>query len=171
MVPGASLYYESRAGRGCTSCHEMQPMYDRWHASSHRNIACEKCHGGALTTELAFHWNNARRVYAHLRGDLPEQIGFANNYVQDMTEQCKGCHRQEYAAWHAGPHSASYSRIFLDKNHNTRNMLMDDCLRCHGMHFEGGVNDLVTPVDRKGPWRFNAGGFIGEAGDTVPDLS
>lgn len=152
LVPGASLYYESRAGRGCTSCHEMQPMYDRWHASSHRNIACEKCHGGALTTDLAFHWNNARRVYAHLKGDLPEQIGFANNYVQDMTEQCKGCHRQEYAAWHAGPHSASYSRIFLDKNHNTRNKLMDDCLRCHGMHFEGGVNDLVKPVDRKGPW-------------------
>ena len=31
-------------------------------------------------------------------------------------------------------------------------MLMDDCLRCHGMHFEGGVRDLVTPVSRNGPW-------------------
>jgi len=160
MVPAASLYYESRAGRGCTNCHEMQPMYDRWHASSHRNIACEKCHGGALTTDLAFHWNNARRVYAHLRGDLPEQIGFANNYVQEMTERCNGCHRQEYAAWHAGPHSASYGRIFLDKAHNTRTMLMDDCLRCHGMHFEGGVGDLVTPLDRKGPWGIRATGLM-----------
>jgi hypothetical protein len=30
---------------------------------------------------------------------------------------------------------------------------MDDCLRCHGMHFEGGIADLVAPVNRSGPWR------------------
>ncbi len=29
---------------------------------------------------------------------------------------------------------------------------MDDCLRCHGMRFEGGIGDLVTPADRQGPW-------------------
>lgn len=169
MVPGASLYYELRAGRGCTSCHEMQPMYDQWHASSHRNIACEKCHGGALTTELAFHWNNAMRVYAHVRGDLPEQIGFANKYVQEMTGRCSTCHQQEYASWRAGPHSASYARIFLDKNHNTQNMLMDDCLRCHGMHFEGGINNLVAPVDRRGPWSLRPAVLSGKP--SVPCLA
>ncbi len=30
---------------------------------------------------------------------------------------------------------------------------MDDCLRCHGMHFEGGIRDLVTPSTRSGPWK------------------
>ena len=30
---------------------------------------------------------------------------------------------------------------------------MDDCLRCHSMHFEGSIRDLVTPVDTHGPWR------------------
>ena len=153
MVPGASLYYESGGGRGCSGCHEMQPVYDRWHASSHRGIACEKCHGGALTLDASFHWNNAGRVYAHLRGDLAENIGFGNRYVQSMQEQCANCHRQEFAAWQSGAHSATYSRIFLDKKYNTDNMLMDDCLRCHGMHFEGGIRDLVTPVNRSGPWR------------------
>ena len=73
MVPGASLYYESGAGKGCTGCHEMQPVYDQWHASSHRGVGCEKCHGGALTLDASFHWNNATRVYSHLRGDLPER--------------------------------------------------------------------------------------------------
>jgi hypothetical protein len=152
-VPGASLYYESGGGKGCTSCHEMQALYDRWHTSSHRGIACEKCHGGALTPDVSFHLNNASRVVSHLRGDLPEQIGFGNKYVQEMTERCRACHRQEYAAWASGPHSATYARVFLDKTYNSKNMLMDDCLRCHGMHFEGGVRDLVAPVDRKGPWR------------------
>ncbi len=154
MVPGASLYYESGAGKGCTGCHEMQPVYDQWHASSHRGVACEKCHGGALTLDASFHWNNATRVYSHLRGDLPERIAFGNRYAQAMTAQCQECHRQEYAAWQSGAHSATYERIFLDKKFNADNMLMDDCLRCHGMHFDGGIRDLVTPVSRGGPWSF-----------------
>ena len=156
MVPGASLYYESGAGKGCTSCHEMQTVYQQWHTSSHRGVGCEKCHGGALTLDVSFHWNNARRVYQHVRDDLPERIGFGNNYVQAMTAECQTCHRQEYAAWQSGAHSATYARIFLDKKHNTANMLMDDCLRCHGMHFERGINDLVTPVNRAGPWTLKA---------------
>jgi Cytochrome c554 and c-prime len=153
MLPGASLYYESGGGKNCASCHEMQQPYDQWHASSHRNIGCGKCHGGALTANVSFHWNNVKRVYSHLRGELPEQIGFGNGYAQAMTGQCESCHRQEYAAWLSGPHSATYSRIFLDKKYNSQNMPMDDCLRCHGMHFEGGIADLVTPVNRSGPWR------------------
>jgi Cytochrome c3/Cytochrome c554 and c-prime len=153
MVPAASLYYESGAGKGCAGCHEMQALYDQWHASSHQGVACQKCHGGALTLDVAFHWNNATRVYSHVRGDLPEQIGLSNGYVQSMTAQCQACHRQEYAAWQAGPHSATFGRIFLDTKFNSANMLMDDCLRCHGMHFEGGIRDLVTPVGVQGPWR------------------
>ena len=153
MIPTTTVYYEWNQGQGCTGCHEMQPLYDEWRSSTHRAIPCEKCHGGALTLDVSFHWNNAARAYAHLRGDLPEQIGCANRYVQAMTEQCRNCHRQEYAAWLTGPHGASYGRIFLDKDYNTRNMLMDDCLRCHGMHFEGGIADLVAPIARTGPWR------------------
>jgi hypothetical protein len=158
MVPAASLYYESGAGRGCTSCHEMNNSFDRWHSSTHRNIACEKCHGGALTPDLSFHWNNATRVLAHLSGDSPERIGFPNTYVQSMSNRCRTCHQQEYAAWAAGPHGATYGRIFLDQKHNSRTMLMDDCLRCHGMHFDTGINGLVSPLDRKGPWQLKPAG-------------
>ena len=95
----------------------------------------------------------------------------ANEYVQAVTEECKGCHRQEYAAWQSGPHSATYSRIFLDKKYNSENMLMDDCLRCHGMHFEGGVRDLVAPLDRNGPWRLLPAGTGRHAGHAVRHLS
>jgi len=153
LVPGSELYYESGGGKGCIACHEMQSLYDEWHASTHRGMGCEKCHGQALTLDVSFHLNNANRLYSHLRGDLPERVGFGNKFVLAMTERCEGCHRQEYAAWQAGPHSASFARIFLDKKYNTANMLMDDCLRCHGAHFEGGIGDLVTPVNRAGPWR------------------
>jgi hypothetical protein len=163
LVPGSSLYFEMGGGQRCTSCHEMQALYDPWHASSHRNIGCDKCHGSALTLDAAFHMNNAKRAWSHLRGHLPEQIGFGQKYVEEASHACEGCHRQEFASWKAGPHSATYSRIFLDPKHNTNNMLMDDCLRCHGMHFEGGIRDLVTPINRTGPWRIAAPEVAGMA--------
>jgi Cytochrome c554 and c-prime len=153
MVLVPSLYFESGNGKRCISCHEMRSLYDQWSASSHRRIGCEKCHGDALTFDVSFHANNAARAYSHLRGDLPEQIGFGHKYVQAILEPCQSCHRQEYASWQSGPHSATYSRIFLDKKHNAENMLMDDCRRCHGMYFERGIDELVMPVNRVGPWK------------------
>ena len=153
LIPGASLYYESGAGQGCTKCHEMNSPYDQWHTSSHREVGCTACHGGALTLDASFHWTNATRLYSHLKGDLPEKILIRNIDVPAMVERCQSCHRQEFAQWQAGPHSATYTRVFLDKEHNRKRLLMDDCLRCHGMHFEGGIRDLVTPLDKRGPWQ------------------
>src|SRR5271165_3300631 len=152
-VPGGSLYYESGKGARCTSCHEMDPLYDTWHQSSHRKVGCEKCHGDALTLDPAFHLNNLSRLWSHLRGDLPAQINLGHKFVVAMDGECQGCHQQEYAAWQAGPHSATYERIVLDKKYNAGRQLMDDCLRCHGMFFEGGVRDVVNHIDRKGPWQ------------------
>ena len=92
-----------------------------------------------------------KRAYLQVRGEAPEQIVFGAGYATAIDGECAACHSQEYAAWKSGPHSASYARIFLDKKQNTGNMLVDDCLRCHGMHYQGGIADLVGPVDRSGP--------------------
>ena len=136
-VPGARVYYGS-SGASCTRCHEIQPEYDTWQASSHRAVKCDQCHGGSLDL------NNLHRLVQHLRGELPEQIHLRNQDVLAMVERCRACHRQEFAAWQAGPHSSTYQRIFFDKKHNQKTPLADDCLRCHGMHFEGGVRELAS---------------------------
>jgi hypothetical protein len=152
-VPAVSLYYEAGGGANCTRCHEIRPAFDRWHASSHRNIPCAKCHGDAFTTDVGFHLNNLHRVRAHAAGEVAEIPRLREADLPAMVERCRSCHRQEFADWQAGPHNVAYSAIFLDVKHNTERMLMDDCLRCHGMHFEGGIGDLVTPVSHKGPWK------------------
>ncbi len=153
MVPATTVYFEAGHGARCAGCHEMQAAYDLWRGSSHRAIACGKCHGDVLTTDASFHLNNVKRAYSHARGNLPEQVRFGNEFVQAIDAKCESCHRQEYAAWKSGPHSSTYARIFLDKKYNAQNMLMDDCLRCHGAHFEGGIAELAAPIDRTGPWR------------------
>ena len=153
MVPAASVYYESGGGSNCARCHEIEPAFSRWQQASHRNIACSKCHGDAFTLDVGFHMNNAHRVQAHLAGDVPEIPRLREADLSKMVERCQSCHRQEFADWQAGPHSTTYRAIFLDARHNRTRMLMDDCLRCHGMHFEGGIRDLVVPVSHQGPWK------------------
>jgi hypothetical protein len=116
-------------------------------------VPCSDCHGDVFTLDAGFHLKNIHRLVAHLRGEVPEQVRLKTADVLAMGERCRKCHQQEYADWAAGPHSATYAEIFLDKKHNRQRHLMDDCLRCHAMHFDGSIHDLVTPIDTRGPWR------------------
>ena len=151
-VPAASVFYESTAGESCARCHEIRPAYKVWHASSHRSVNCKDCHSASFL-DPGFYLTNLHRVMTHWNGDAPEQIRLKYADIGPMVERCRSCHRQEFADWQAGPHSITYSEIFLDKDHNHKRLLMDDCLRCHGMHFEGGIRDLVTPINTTGPWQ------------------
>lgn len=153
LLPGASLYYRYSGGRSCARCHEIWQPYRDWHESAHRNIACSECHGDVMTLDAGFHLKNIRQLAAHLRGKIPEEVRLKTDDVLSIEQRCAKCHREEYADWSAGPHSATHAKIFLDKNHNTNTLLMDDCLRCHSMHFQGSIRDLVTPVNRTGPWK------------------
>lgn len=144
-VPAADLYYQSSWGVGCARCHEIAIDYDVWRRSAHRNINCVECHAGSLQTNL-------RRVATHIKGEVPEQVHLRGEDVFAMLPRCRKCHQQEFAEWSSGAHSTTYARLFTDREHNKKRVLMDDCLRCHGMHFDGGIEALVEPVNMTGPW-------------------
>jgi hypothetical protein len=151
-VYGASWYYTTERGAGCASCHEMTVVVDVAHNSAHRTMGCEACHEAGLATKL-------RHIRVHLLGRLPETIRLRDVDVLTMTSSCQKCHQHEYASWHAGPHSATYQQIFADPVHNAKRQLMDDCLRCHGMHYNGAVRELVQPQNTAGPWHITQAGF------------
>jgi hypothetical protein len=153
MLPASSIYYKSTAGEGCARCHEIRANWDTWRESTHRGVACAACHGDSLTGGLEFHLGNFRRLIKHVSGDVPEQIRIKGLDTFAVMERCKSCHRQEFADWQAGPHGATFAKFFLDQKQNRQRLLMDDCLRCHGMQYEGGIRDLVTPIDTQGPWK------------------
>jgi Cytochrome c3 len=153
LLPGASVYYRYSGGRSCARCHEIWQPYTDWHASTHRNVPCSECHGDVFTVDAGFHLKNISRLVSQIRGKIPEQVRLKEDDVQTMGVRCGKCHQQEYADWAAGPHAATFKEIFLDPTHNRQQPLMDDCLRCHGSHFNGSIRDLVMPLDTKGPWR------------------
>ena len=144
-VFGASAYYTSQHGQGCASCHEMAAYVSAVHGAPHRNTTCMDCHKADLGIKL-------RHIRVHLMRSWPETIRLRDVDVVDMVENCQNCHQHEYATWHTGPHSASYSEIFTSAKQNSQQHLMEDCLRCHGMHFNGSMRDLVQPQNAQGPW-------------------
>ena len=75
-----------------------------------------------------------------------------------MMVNCRGCHESEYAQWLSGGHSATYAAIFLNKKHNSSEQLCPDCLRCHGMFYDGTIGDLVSPINTTGPWSLKPAG-------------
>lgn len=147
-----SVYYE-RSGKACASCHEIWQPYTDWHSSTHRSVPCSSCHGDVLTLNAGFHLRNMSRVITHLRGKAPEKPQLKNADVLAMTARCQTCHQQEFASWRSSRHSTTYSDIFLNTAQSQKQKLIDDCLRCHAMHFQGGIRDLVSPIDAHGPWR------------------
>ena len=154
-VPAGSVYYTAAGGKACIRCHELEPAYHSWTASAHRSVQCKECHGSIFSTDVAFHLNNVRQLWRHLRGQVPERLLVQQRDIsRGMNERCGKCHQQEFAAWAAGPHHATYERIFLNSDQNTKRLPNEQCLLCHGMYFERGIRELVQPLDRKGPWRF-----------------
>jgi hypothetical protein len=153
LLPGASVYYQYSGGRSCARCHEIWQPYTDWHTSTHRNVACSDCHGDMFTLDAGFHLKNISRLFAHVRGKIPEQVRLKADDIQKTGRRCGKCHQQEYADWAAGPHAATFKEIFLDPTHNHQQPLTDDCLRCHGSYFNGSIRDLVTPLDTRGPWQ------------------
>ncbi len=152
-LPGASFLYEMGGGESCARCHEIAPNHDTWLVSTHKDVACTDCHGDALTLSADFHIGNLRRLAVHFLGEIPDRIHLRPRDVNAVTRRCESCHQQEYQEWTSGGHSATYASIFLRPGHNHARQLMDDCLRCHGMHQHGDISSVVTPVSTQGPWQ------------------
>lgn len=75
----------------CDNCHEIQPAYDQWRISSHKNVNCVTCHTdeglpGYEKIVLA----GLTNISTHLSGgfDLPAQAD-----VKD--ESCLACHSRD----------------------------------------------------------------------------
>jgi hypothetical protein len=151
---GFIIYWEVAPPKAtCASCHEIESSAALLTQSGHRNLDCKECHGTAFSNGFHSLSEKAMMVVNHFSGYGKNKIRLNEIQVTAMLENCKRCHSMEYAKWMSGGHSAKYSDIFLNKKHNNMVPPNADCLRCHGMFYEGSIENLVTPIDMKGPWK------------------
>jgi len=80
-------------------------------------------------------------VVHHFVGSGEKNIRLNEVQLTSLLDNCKHCHEMEYAKWLSGGHSAHIQRS-SDEKHNKAVQPNSDCLRCHGMFYEGSIGDL-----------------------------
>jgi hypothetical protein len=155
LFSGYSSWNSANPEKTCAGCHEISPSVADWQHSAHRGVKCTGCHGTALNNGFHSLTEKADMVFTHLKnGKEHEEIRMNENQVLELSKRCAGCHQSEYAKWNSSGHSASFARIFLDEEHNRLEKPYWDCLRCHGMFYNGTIYDLLEkPKKADGQWK------------------
>jgi hypothetical protein len=138
----------------CAQCHEVRESCTAWKSSSHANIACTECHGTALSNGFSSLSEKIGMVHTHFTKEKTnEDISLTEKQVLDITARCAECHQAEHAAWKSGAHSTTYREIFMDVEHNKMEKPYWDCFRCHGMHYDGNIHDLMSLEGNAESWK------------------
>jgi len=151
-VGGLGYFHFANPQNTCASCHEMTDVHSNWQTSTHRSIHCRDCHGGSLTLDVHALQSHVDRVVRHFTGDPNKPVRLLEKHVAALHESCQKCHPQAFASWQASRHAMTYARIFLDPAHNAKEPPANDCLRCHGMFFQGDIGELVAAPVNGGVW-------------------
>jgi len=155
LISGSFYTYWTVASpeRTCLSCHEINPSFNTWASSAHRDVSCFECHGTALSNGFHSLKEKSKMVFTHVKSNVSsENLHMSEKQLLETMDRCKNCHQTEYANWKASGHSAKYADIFLHETHNKTEQLNGDCLRCHGMFYDKTTSDLVEPISQQGPW-------------------
>ena len=168
-VGGLGYFHFGNPQNTCASCHEMTDVHSNWQSSTHRTIHCRDCHGGSLTLDVHALQSHLDRVVRHFTGDPDQPARLLEKHVAGLHESCRKCHAQAFADWQASRHSTTYARIFIDPAHNRKEPPANDCLRCHGMFFQGDVTELVGAPDKGGAWTLREPSRAAQA--AIPCLS
>ena len=154
LFVGYAGWNAARPEKTCASCHEIVPSLEIWQNSAHREVTCVDCHGTAIGNGFHSLKEKAGMVFSHLReGEENLRPGLDEHGVMDVMAACVKCHRDEYQAWKASGHSATFADIFLNEKHNSMERPYPDCFRCHGMYYDRTIADLLTPLSTRGPWK------------------
>lgn len=137
----------------CAQCHEISSTCTLWGKSVHSEVGCIECHGSAFSDGIVGFFDKATMVYNHFTKKITnEDIYLNEKQVLFVTNRCKNCHQAEYSDWESGAHSVTYKDIFMDKEHNMMEKPYWDCFRCHGMYYDGNINDLMSLEGSADEW-------------------
>jgi nitrate/TMAO reductase-like tetraheme cytochrome c subunit len=75
----------------CNSCHEMNPYYQSWQASSHNGAECKDCHiPSGFTNFVKTKVSAFREIYVHFTGATKAPLMVRRQVANSV---CEGCHR------------------------------------------------------------------------------
>jgi hypothetical protein len=153
----------------CRSCHDLLDAPPTGISTSHSQWDCQECHRHALSPEFHKKGLGLADLQKRQASIVAAGIRLSEEQVLALAKQCQSCHTAEFTPWSASRHHFTYGQSFLNEKHNRMEPPIDDCLRCHAMFFKGAIGDLLTPLDRVGPWKMKSAKLARH--DSIPCLS
>jgi hypothetical protein len=137
----------------CAKCHEIAPSHSSWQGSAHANVQCVECHGTALSDGFHSLQEKTGMFVTHLRREINyKDIRLSEEQALQTADRCIRCHQAEHAGWLASGHAVNYREIFMNADHNKMEKPYWDCFRCHGMFYDGHINDLMNLDGEPSAW-------------------
>lgn len=153
----------------CRACHDLLNAPHAGIATSHSQWDCQECHRHALSPGFHKKGMGLADLEKRMPSLPPAGPRLSEDQVLAVSKQCQSCHDTPFKQWAASRHQLTYRQSFLNEKHNRSEPPIDDCLRCHAMFFQGAIGDLVTPLDRRGPWKMKSAKLAAHA--SIPCLS
>ncbi|QGG46271.1 cytochrome c nitrite reductase small subunit [Heliorestis convoluta] len=135
--PLKGLVYALDAPELCVSCHVMEPHYESWYHSSHRDVACNDCH---TPHNFVGKWVTKARAgivdtWVYYIGPMPAQFRAKPHTQQILHDNCVRCHDH-------------LVRRIGDTLHGEGTF----CFSCH-RHVPHGIQTGLGPNPRELDWR------------------
>jgi len=126
IFANVTFFFLSPNPTSCTLCHYMQPYYDNWKTSSHKEVPCIKCH----PYRMRFLYSSLPRYIAKSYVPRPR------TEIEDRVCMQSGCHSERILK---GKVKFKGSIIFDHKDHlgKLRRGLELRCTSCHSQIVQG----------------------------------
>ncbi len=122
----------------CGSCHIMEPYYNSWKASSHKNVACVECHiPPGVTSELRKKYEALSMVTSYFTGTYG-----TNPWTEVDDASCLRCHERRLLAGKEVFHNV----LFNHTPHLTE-MRRGKKLRCTSCHSQIVQGSHITVTE------------------------
>jgi len=112
----------------CTTCHYMQPFYDSWASSTHKDVACAKCHYEPGFKSII---ETKTIGLVHLVTYLTEFYKRSKPAAEVSDASClrAGCHEKRLLSG-----KEKFERVYFDHSPHLTEMRRGKKLRCSSCH-------------------------------------
>jgi len=140
VLTGGAILYTNRSDF-CTTCHYMQPYYDAWVQSSHRNVPCAMCHyPPGATSVIAGKFRDLNQLVKYVTNTYRRSKPWAE--IEDASCLRSGCHETRLLVG-----QVSFEGVRFDHSPHLNQMRRGKKLRCTSCHSQivQGEHISVTP--------------------------
>jgi nitrate/TMAO reductase-like tetraheme cytochrome c subunit len=128
---GAIGVETTSSSKFCSSCHEMQPEFYTWKASSHSEVDCVQCHISPGTENYAkAKVNGLAQVYKKGTQTYTAPIKMPNEIPDEACEKCHNTNNREF--------TVSGDIIIPHDKHQKKDI---ECIQCHVGTAHGKISD------------------------------